>query len=259
MMRLVRWAYSRSWGLLQTATVLLSISLGLTAHAAGESGERVQVTDPYIELHTGPGRGFPIFYVVERNAWIEIEMRHTDWFKVRAPGGQEGWVERAQLETTLTEAGNKKSFRDVLLDDYLRRRLEVGGGWGHFESDPFIKLWATYNLADTLALEATAGQVQGTYSGTNFWHVNLMAQPWSDKRLEPFLGIGGGRIYYTPNASLISAVSNNSDLADAMIGVRYHVTDRLIVRLDFTEYVAFLSDTQTQQYRAVALGLSFFF
>jgi len=259
MMRAARWLRSKGWVLVRTATVLLSISFGWSAHAAGDAGERLQVTDPYIELRTGPGRGFPVFYVVERNGWIEVEMRHTDWFKVRAAGGQEGWVDRAQLENTLTEAGNKKTFRDILLDDYLSRRLEVGGGWGHFESDPMLKLWVSYNIVSTLALEVTAGQVQGTYSGTNFWHVNLLAQPWSDRRLEPFLGIGVGRIYYTPNASLISAVSNNSDMADAMVGLRYHVTDRMIVRLDWTEYTAFLSDTQTQQYRALAIGLSFFF
>jgi len=259
MMRSARWLHARGWALVRTTTVLLLLSVGSAVHAAGNPGERLQVTDPYIELRTGPGRGFPIFYVVERNAWIEIELRHTDWFKVRAAGGQEGWVDRVQLENTLTEAGNKKTFRDVLLDDYLRRRLEVGGAWGHFESDPMLKLWATYSLADTLALEATAAQVQGRYSGTNFWHFDLLAQPWSDRRLEPFFGIGVGRIYYTPNASLISAVSNNSDMANAMIGLRYHVTDRLIVRTDFTEYVAFISDTQTQQYRAVTIGLSFFF
>ena len=34
--------------------------------------QRVKVVDPYIELHTGPGRGYPIFYVVKRHDWIDI-------------------------------------------------------------------------------------------------------------------------------------------------------------------------------------------
>jgi len=178
---------------------------------------------------------------------------------VRAAGGQIGWVDRKQLESTLTEAGSKKTFRDVLLDDYLHRRLEFGAGWGHFDSDPMLKLWTTYSLANTLAVEATAGQVEDRYSGTNFWHVNLLAQPWSDWRLEPFFGIGVGRIYYTPNASLISALPAHSDMANAMIGLRYHLTDRLIVRCDWTAYTAFISNSQTQQYRAITAGLSFFF
>jgi len=32
----------------------------------GKKVERVQVTDPYIELHTFAGRGYPVFYVAAR-------------------------------------------------------------------------------------------------------------------------------------------------------------------------------------------------
>lgn len=243
----------------RTLAVALWLCLAPAVHAAEDSLERLQVMDPYVELRTGPGRGFPIFFVVERNDWIEVELRHTDWFKVRTAGGKEGWVERSQLENTLTEAGGKKTFRDVLLDDYLRRHLEFGAAWGHFASDPMLKLWTTYNPTDILAVEATFGQVQGSYSGTNFWHVDLLVEPWSDKRLEPFFGIGVGRIYNLPNSSLISAFSTNSNMANAMFGLRYHVSDRLILRCDWAEYTSFISDSQTQQYRIITAGLSFFF
>ena len=99
---------------------MLAVLAPLASHAADT--ERVQITDPYIELHTGPGRGYPVFFVAAREEWIEIELRHTDWYKVRTAGGKVGWVHRTQLETTLTEHGGKKAFRDIALDDYLRRR-----------------------------------------------------------------------------------------------------------------------------------------
>ena len=53
------------------------------ADAADAATEQVQVTDPFIELRTGPGRGYPIHHVAGRDEWITITLRHTDWYKVR--------------------------------------------------------------------------------------------------------------------------------------------------------------------------------
>ena len=114
------------------------------------------------------------------------------------PSGQEGWVNRSQLETTLTEAGTAKAFRDVLLDDYLRRKLELGAAWGMFDSEPMLKVWTAYRFADALSIEATIGQVQGTFSGTEFWNINLNVEPWSDQRFSPFFGVGLGPLQEHP-------------------------------------------------------------
>jgi hypothetical protein len=230
---------------------------------AGEPADagygRVQVTDPFVELHTGPGRGYPVFFVVQRGDRIALLSRHTDWYQVRTAAGKVGWVDRTQLASTLTEAGTAMSFRDVVLEDYLRRRAEFGGAWGHFSGSSVFKLWAAYNLNDTFALELAGGQVQGLYSGTSFWQLDVVAEPWSDRRLSPFFGIGVGKIDNVPNASLVSDISNNAKLANAMIGARYHLTDRLIARIDWTEYTGFISSARTDQYHALTAGLAFFF
>ena len=242
------------------ATLLLGLaSLHGTARADERVREQLEVTDAYIEMHTGPGRGYPVFFVVPRGEHIEVESRHTDWFKVRTSGGKEGWVTREQLETTLTAAGDKKTFRDVLLDDYLRRRLEMGAAWGHFKSEPMLKVWTGYRVSDTLSFEGTVGQVQGVFSGTNFWHINLNSEPWSDQRLSPFFGIGVGRFKNTPSTSLVNATDINVKMADAAVGLRYHLTDRFVARLDYTIYTAFLADTRSAEFRATTLGISFFF
>jgi len=41
--------------------------------------------------------------------------------------------------------------------------------------------------------------------------------------------------------------------------VRYHVSDRFIVRLDYSLYTAYVADTRTTEYRAFTAGLAFFF
>lgn len=225
----------------------------------GDKIERVQVTDPYIELHTFPGRGYPIFFVAARGEWIAIELRHTDWYKVRTAGGKVGWVTRAQLQTTLAENGLQQRFADIAYDDYLARRVELGAGYGRFHQEPMIKFWLSYRLSDTLSIESTLGQVQGVFSGTTLWHVNLQAEPWSDQRFSPFAGIGIGRFHNIPNQSLVNFQPTNAHLADAIVGVRYHLTDRFMIRADYAIYTAFVSDQRSLEYRAATAGLSFFF
>lgn len=244
---------------LALTVVLGGLFAGASAQADEPPHERLKITDPYIELHTGAGRGYPVFFVAARDEWIEVLLRHTDWYKVRTAGGKEGWVHRSQLETTLTEAGGSKTFRDVLLDDYLRRRVEMGASWGRFKAEPMLKIWSAYRFSDTLTGELALGQVQGTFSGTDFWQINVNVEPWSDKRLSPFLGIGVGKFKNIPNASLVSAITTNVKMADASLGLRYHVNDRFVLRADYTLYTAFLSDQRSTEYRALTAGLSFFF
>jgi hypothetical protein len=245
----------RVLGLLFASLILLCS--GARAEAVDE--ERLQVADPYIELRTGPGRGYPVFFVAARSEWISIELRHTDWYKVRTVGGKVGWVNRTQLQTTLTEAGATKTFRELALDDYLSRRLELGGAWGMFSSEPMLKLWLSYRLSDTLSLEGTLSQVQGTYSGSDLWQIGLMSEPWSDQRFSPFFGIGVGQFLNFPNESLVGAITSTSNTANAIVGARWHLSERFVVRADYTLYTTFLSDTKTSEYWSATIGLSFFF
>ena len=250
------------WHLVRCAFAAFATTLALgfaPACGAAEESEMLIVADPYLELHTGPGRGYPIFYVAARDERILILLRHTDWYKIRTEKGKEGWVTRTQLETTLTEAGGKKTFRDIALDDYLQRRLELGAAWGHFQSEPMLKVWTSYRLSETFSLEATLGQVQGIFSGTDFWHVNLNIEPWSDHRLSPFFGIGYGKFKNIPNASLVGAVTTDAKLANGSFGLKYYITDRFVARIDYTIYTAYISDTHTGEFRAKTAGLSFFF
>lgn len=241
----------------------LAVNAGAPAFAADEppapKTEQLQVTEPFLEMHTGPGRGYPVFFVVERAQWVTIELRHTDWYRVRAEGGQVGWVQRQQLESTLTAAGGTKSFRDLLVDDYLRRKLEFSGSWGRFKGEPMLKLGLQYRLADTIGTELTVGQVQGIFSGTDFWHVSLVSEPWSDRRWSPFFGVGVGKFRNIPNNTLVDAIATNAKLAHATVGLRWYLSERFIARVDWTLYTAFVADTRSTEYRSITAGLGFFF
>ena len=227
--------------------------------AVAADDEQLQVAEPYLELHTGPGRGYPVFFVVERGRFIHVELRQTDWFRVRAAGGQVGWVQRKQLESTLTAAGGNKTFRDLLLDDYLGRKVEFAASVGRFKGEPMLKLGLNVRLADTVGVELAGGQVQGVFSGSDFWHISVQSEPWSDRRLSQFFSVGLGKFRNIPNSSLVSAITTDAKLAQATAGVRWSLSDRFVAKRDFTLYTAFVSDTRSTEYRSVSAGLGFFF
>ena len=120
--------------------------------------------------------------------------------------GKEGWVHRSQLETTLTEAGGQKTLPRHRARRLPERKVQLGGGLGPASSrSRCSSCGPATGCPRRCSLEGTIGQVQGVFSGTDFWHLNLMAEPWSDQRLSPFFGIGVGRFKNLPNQSLVSA------------------------------------------------------
>lgn len=235
----------------------------ITASWAGSllAGElqTVEVATAFIELHTGPGRGYPVFHVVERGQTIAIIKRKTDWFKIRTEQGKEGWVNRAQMETTLTEAGIKQTFRDVLFDDFLKHRIEFGFDWGQFEGDPLMKVHTALKLNDYFSTELAYTQVTGKFSSSTLLYLSLMAHPFTSWRASPFFSLGFGNYENKPKATLVNNQSIDASAANVAFGLRVYMTDRFLLRTDLREYAVFIDDNRTETFSEWTLGLSFFY
>src|SRR5918992_1947573 len=79
-------------------SLLILLVLLFTASAqADDEPRKILIADPFIELHSGPGRGYPIFHVVERGREVTLVKRRTDWFQLRTDQGVEGWAPRSQM------------------------------------------------------------------------------------------------------------------------------------------------------------------
>jgi len=233
----------------------------LAAHGtwAEEANERVTVADPYLELHTGPGRGYPIFDIAQRGESVEILKRHTDWFKVRTERRKEGWVSRAQMEATLTEAGETKTFRDVLFEDYLARRMEFGFSFGRLKHDPLLSAYTGYRLHENFVAELTVAQSTGDFSTTSLYYVSLVSQPFPDSRWSPFFSLGAGRFTNAPKATLVSAAETSGGLANAAIGLRYYVTRQFFLRVEARRHVALINYNSADHFNELSAGAAFFF
>ncbi|MGM9488675.1 outer membrane beta-barrel protein [Ideonella sp. YS5] len=222
---------------------------------------RVRVIGPYLDLRSGPGRGYPIFYAAERGEWVVIELRHTDWFKVRTPRGTSGWVSREQMKQTVTEDGVPFELADPSLQDWLQRRFEVGVGYGanRSGSTSFTRAWAGWRFTDTLSLDLNFGDVQTKTATATLWTASLLAEPWSDKRLSPFVGVGVGRFDYKPNDTLVNNQLRDGNMGVFTLGARYFLSGRVALRVDYSRYAVFVSDTDYRNYQGGTIGLSLHF
>jgi hypothetical protein len=220
---------------------------------------QVALSDPFVELHTGPGRGYPVFHVAARGERVSLLLAHTSWVKLRTASGREGWASRESLRGTLVAAGVAPGLMQRWSDRWLQDRLALGAAWGRFQSQPMLRLAARYRFGEALGLEASAGQVQGLYSGTDFWQLDATVEPMSDRDWSPTFAVGIGRFRNIPNASLVEQGQTNANLAHAAVGVRWRFGSRYEVRADWSLYTALLSEQRSREYRALTLGLSFFF
>jgi hypothetical protein len=241
------------------AALLLLCSLGTAAVRAAESAPMVEVADPYIELRTGPGRGYPIFHVEERGASITLLERRTRWFKVRTARGIEGWVDRAQLERTLDPSGEQVRFKDPTVADFATRRWETGIMTGEFGGANSIAVYGAYSLTPGLFAEISAAQVLGRFSDSRLLDVDLTAQPFPRWRLSPFFALGTGVIDTHPRASLVQARERTDRTGHAGIGVRAYVTSRLVARLEYRHYIVFTGRDDNEAVDDWRVGFTVFF
>jgi uncharacterized protein YgiM (DUF1202 family) len=133
--------------------VLTRIFTSEIAQAAEDEYRSVSVADPYLEMHTGPGKGYPVFHVVDLGEEIDILMRRTDWFQVRTGNGTEGWVDRAQMERTLVPTGSSIEFAEADQEDFTYSRWELGGLAGDFGGANIVSIYGAYSLNPNVSIE----------------------------------------------------------------------------------------------------------
>ena len=227
--------------------------------SAEELFPEVKVADPYIEMHTGPGEGYPIFNVVDRGNFVEVIKRKTDWFKVRTAKGKTGWVARAQMEKTLLPSGAVTELADAAIGDFSSRRWESGLIGGTFNGAPVMTLYGAYVMNANLTAELSASQVSGEYSSSVLVNANLVSSPFPKWRYSPFFTLGMGQITTKPSVTLIQAEDSQDLTAHMGLGVKVYLTRRFILRAEYKNYVGFSSDDDNEEFEEWKAGFAFFF
>ncbi len=231
----------------------------VTPVQAREAHYVVEVSEPFLELHSGPGRGYPRFHIAERGEQIEILSRRTDWFRVRTAGGVEGWASRAQISRTVLPSGEPVSIAPPSRLDYLERRTEGGVMLGDFSGADVLSAYFAWHATRNLSLELSASDLNGRFSSGWLAGVNLVHQPWPEWRVSPFLALGTGVIRIEPRATLVDVENRTDQIGHAGLGLRMHVSRNFMLRAEYRRYVVFTSRDENEDVNEWKAGFGFFF
>jgi hypothetical protein len=238
--------------------VVLQVLLAAPLQAADEY-RTVTVADPYLEMHTGPGRGYPIFHVVDRGDSVDIIKRRTDWFLVRTDRGKEGWVDKAQMEMTLNPDGSDVSFRAATIEDFTNAKWETGVLAGDFGGANIVSLYGSYSLNPNVSLELWGSQILGTFSNAYMGSVNLVHETWPEWRVSPYFTLGAGVIHTKPKSTIVLGEDRTDQIGHVGGGFRVYLARRFVFRAEYKSYVVFTSRDENEEVEEWKVGFAYFF
>lgn len=249
----------RFWSVRLLALLLPLLAVATPGRCATQYLQ-VFVAAPYLELHTGPGRGYPVFHVVARNESVDVLKRRTDWFKVRTERGVEGWASQRDMLQTVLADGSPFTFDIGDRAGFTSHRFEAGVFlYGDYGGASLISAYGSFSLNPNLAVELSVGQFLGTISNGTLGDIGLTHVFLPEWRLSPFVTLGTGFVHTEPKATLVQPSDRSDQSAYVGGGLRYYLTRRFFLRAEYREHVVFTKRNQNQQVDEWKAGFAFFF
>ena len=245
-------------GFLLALLALLMLTAGPGIARADE--RKILIADPFIELHTGPGRGYPVFHVVERGREVTIVKRRTDWFEIRTDRGVSGWAPREQMIATLEPTGEPLDLQEPARENYMSRRWQAGVAGGDFAGASMISVFGGYAFSDNLSIELTFNHIIGEFSNDYSATLGLMHVFVPEWRLSPYFTLGTGWIHTEPKSTLVQSIDRDDQIGYVGGGLQFYLTRRFMLRTEYRNNVVFTSrDDNEEVDEWKYLGFAFFF
>ena len=234
--------------LFAVSSPILALDLNLQSNPSVKSDKQyveLRVIDSYLELHSGPGRGYPIFHVIEQDDQVKVLTRRANWFYVSDRRGREGWVKQEGLARTLAPTGLPAALPETNHGDFLKQQGRVGLAFGKQEAADTVTVMGGYRLHPVVGIEAEYGQFFGKYNEGRFYGANLLIEPfqffeysqnWS---FTPFLSWGLGEQRWQEKTKINVGTSSSStiDYKFAGFGLHYYIGFNFVIRGEYRNLI----------------------
>lgn len=218
----------------------------------------LQIDVAYVELYSGPGIGYPVLHIVEKGESVKVIVKRTTWLKVKDKRGNEGWLPEHSL-FGLSQQGHKIEQSIITGEDFLSRDYEAGVMYGDLSGANYYDLSLAYNFSNVFSGQMSVGKALGDISDSTLYEAMLVAQPFPDLIVIPYVGVGGGVIKTSPHSVLADSESRQSTLMSAAIGFKFHLARNFILRAEYKYSLALTDRDDNEEIKVWKLGFSVFF
>ncbi|WP_236074785.1 SH3 domain-containing protein [Teredinibacter purpureus] len=240
--------------------ILLMGMLLLNTHAlAKDSGIEVVVTDAYAEMHTGPGRAYPIFHTIEKGETITIIKSRTDWYKVKTLQGKTGWVHRDEFRETFGLHGEDVDLSRPGREAFNDRRWELGVGGGDFSGARGLNTYLGFHLTENISTELRYTQAFGSFSNSKLATLNVVHQPFPDWQVSPFFTLGTGAIVISPSSDIVQTEDRENGVMTVGGGFIFYVTRSFLFRIEYNDHTLLTKRDTNEEVDEWKAGFSVFF
>lgn len=218
---------------------------------------RVHVIDPYLDLHTGPGRGYPVIYVVEKDEEISVIRRRTTWYLISDRKGKTGWVTRESLARTLSDQDIPVALPDTRHGDFLNHKFRLGFAVGKQENSDLVSGIAGFRLSKRIGAEVEYGQIFAEKYDGYQRSASLIIEPTDRWSFTPFLSVGMGK-QDTELKKPQPGKGPSDDFQSLGAGINMYIGFNFVLRGEFRQ-ISLLKDNDTVSNSVWRVGFSSFF
>ncbi|MBB5211524.1 SH3 domain-containing protein [Microbulbifer hydrolyticus] len=223
-----------------------------------DDAEQVFNGAEFLNLYTGPGRGYVIDHVVEYGERLWLLKRRTDWVKVMTRSGKTGWAKISDLDEIFAIDGEQVGVPTPGIDDYREQGFRLGFAYGDFEGANALGVSLGYRFTGNISAELRAAQTIGAYSDSQTYQVALLHKPFPEWRLSPYFMLGTGINITSPNATIVATEDRQDTTMLTGIGVTTYLSRRFALRAEVANHYLLTSRENNQEIVEWKLGFDVF-
>ncbi len=201
----------------------------------------LEVIDAYAEVHSGPGRGYPVFYTIEQGEKIEILSRRPDWYEIRAENGRIGWTTAGQISRTIQKTGEPADLPSVGYGDYVKNSWVTGFTFGQFadgelQGFDIFSITGGYRFLSWLGADVEFGRFFGSGASGDMTSANIFLEPFSDWKVSPYLSLGTGAMTLGNQPDQPSFKVESSGFNTYGLGASYYLGRNFVIKGEYRSY-----------------------